>query len=65
MLRYAASDMPHGKRKTTTWKVEDGKGNLWRDERYWIWRWLGGDRGKEALVEERWEAESGRVGDKL
>jgi len=66
MLRYEDSDMAGGKRKTTTWKVEDGKGNLWSGERYWIWRWFGGVRGKVGvLVEVRWEAERGRVGERL
>jgi hypothetical protein len=45
--------MAGGKRKTTRWKVEDGKGNLWNGERCWIWRWFGGLSGREVLVEVR------------
>lgn len=38
--------MAGGKRKTTRWKVEDGKGNFVRGVGWWIWRWFGGVRGK-------------------
>jgi hypothetical protein len=65
MFRYAASDIAEGKRKTTTWKKEEGKGNLCVGDRYWICRWLGGVRGKDVLVERRWEADRGRVGERL
>jgi hypothetical protein len=59
--------MAAGKRKTTTEKVEDGKGNLTDGERYWIWRWFGGVRGKAGAgeVEEWREEERGRVGERL
>jgi hypothetical protein len=53
MLRYAESDMADGKRKTTTWKVADGKGNLCSGELYWICLWFGGVRGKDIDVELR------------
>ena len=58
-----------GKRKTTTWKVEEGKGNLRVGERCWTWRWFGGVWGKEAWgfeegLEER-EVGRGAVGERL
>lgn len=45
--------------------MDDGKGNLCNGERYWIWRWLGGVNGKDVDVERRWDAERGRVGERL
>lgn len=34
-FRYAASDIAVGNRKTTTWKLEEGKGNLEVGLVYW------------------------------
>jgi hypothetical protein len=45
--------MAVGKRKTTSWKVADGKGNLCSGDVYWICRWFVGASGKDADVELR------------